>query len=119
MRWLAFLLLGVSMICQAEQQVQGAALNECLEPELMIVPDGHKASSKVMLQVQGAVETYIQDTEVFLACLLGAEKAQGDALTFEQKKESITRYNLAVARLEGLVEGFNQQLRAYKKSNAQ
>ena len=71
-----------------------------------------------MLSVQSTVEAYISDTQAFLDCLLEAEKAQGETLTFEQEKQSITRYNLAIARMEGLVESFNQQLRAYKRANA-
>lgn len=118
MRWLAFLLVGFSTLSWAETQAERLVENSCREPEMLIVPDGHKASSTHMLQSQQDVEAYIENAQAYLDCLLAAEKAQGEALSFEEKKNSIMRYNLAVARLEGVVESFNQQLRAYKQANA-
>lgn len=118
MRWLVFFLMGVSVSVWAEPSTEVPSADDCREPDMMIVPDGHKVSSNEMLKAQQNVETYIEETQVFLECLLTTEKAQGEAMTFEEKKDSIMRYNLAVARLEGLVESFNQQLRAYKKTNA-
>ena len=85
---------------------------------MMLIPDGNNASSQDMLDTQAKVEAYIANTREYLNCLLTSEKAIGDALTYEQKKDSITSYNLAVARMEGLVDSFNQQLRTYKRVNA-
>lgn len=118
MRWLVLFLMGVSVSVWAELPVESSTNDGCREPDMMIVPNGNKASSAEMLSAQKDVETYVQDTQAFLDCLLKSEKAQGETMTFEDKKDSIMRYNLAVARLEGLVENFNQQLRAYKKTNA-
>lgn len=125
MRWLACCLVVVSGVVSgvtwAEEPVQqrAPAENECREPEMMLIPDGNNASSPEMLDSQAQVELYIANTRNHLNCLLASEKAIGDALTYEQKKDSIMRYNLAVARMEGLVESFNQQLRTYKRVNAE
>lgn len=120
MRWLVCCLLVVSGLVLAEESVQqeGSAVIECREPDMMLIPDGNNASSQEMLDSQAIVESYIIITKDYLTCLLGVEKEIGDALTYEQRKDSITRYNLAVARVEGLVESFNQQLRTYKRVNA-
>jgi len=119
MRWLACCLLVVSSFSWAEEEVLGTetAPNECREPEMMLIPDGNKASSQDMLESQVTVEAYITGTRDYLNCLLNFEKSIGDALTYEQKKDSIMRYNLAIARMEGLVDSFNQQLRTYQRVN--
>jgi len=92
-------------------------LETCLEPGMLLVPGGSKASSEQMLQAQQDVNASIAATKAYLACLLGNEKAIGDALTYEQKKTSIMSYNLAVARMERLVDSYNQQLKVYQQSN--
>jgi len=114
-----FALAGVmSGLVQADPAEQGAELTACVEPGLMVVAEGHKASSDDMLEAQRDVNRYITTTKTFLNCLLANEKTVGDALTYEQKKDSITRYNLAVARMERLIESYNQQLKAYQQVNS-
>lgn len=114
-----FALAGVmSGLVQAESAEQGAELATCVEPGLMVVAEGHKASSDDMLQAQRDVNRYITTTKTFLKCLLANEKVVGDALTYEEKKSSITRYNLAVARMERLIETYNEQLRIYQQANS-
>lgn len=119
MRWLVCCLLVVSGFVSAQepQEKNGAVVKECHEPDIMVIPDGNNASSQEMLDSQQIIEGYVANTRVYLACLLSAEKEIGDALTYEQKKESITRYNLAVERVGGVVESFNQQLRIYQRVN--
>jgi hypothetical protein len=117
MRWLVFLLLCTSTSSWAESLAGELLPGTCNEPEMIIVPDGHKASSAEMLKAQQQVESSVEATKVYLDCLLDAEDALGETITLEQKKDSIMRYNLAVARLEGLVDSFNQQLKAYKQVN--
>lgn len=117
MRWLVFLLLCTSTSSWAESFAGELLPGTCNEPEMIIVPDGHKASSAEMLKAQQQVESSVEATKVYLDCLLDAENALGETITLEQKKDSIMRYNLAVARLEGLVDSFNQQLKAYKQVN--
>lgn len=108
----------VSGVVYAEETTQPTAeLETCLEPGMMLVPDGNKASSEDMLQAQQDVNSSITTTKAYLTCLLANEKAIGDALTYEQKKTSIIRYNLAVTRMERLVDSYNQQLRAYQQVN--
>ena len=105
-----FVLLLVSSFAVADlKPVEG-----CKEPELVLVPDDAKVSSEEMLQVQMAVEGYIDSTQTFLSCLLDQEKAMNEAITQAQQKGSIMRYNLAIARMESLVENFNAQLDIYK-----
>ncbi len=114
-----FALAGVvSGLVQADPTEQDAELTTCVDPGLMVVVEGHKASSEDMLQAQEDVSGYITTTKTFLKCLLTNEKTVGDALTYEQKKSSITRYNLAVARMERLIETYNQQLRIYQQANS-
>ena len=119
MRWLVCCLLVASGFVSAQQlpEQNGAAVNVCGEPDMMIMPDGNNASSQEMLDSQSITEDYIANTRTYLACLLSAEKEIGDALTYQQKKQSISRYNLAVERVGGVVERFNQQLRIYKRVN--
>lgn len=107
----------VSGWAQAQSNEQNPELVECIEPGMMIVPEGSKASSDEMLAAQRAVNSYIATSKTFLNCLLANEKTIGDALTYEQKKSSITRYNLTVARMQRLVESYNKQLRAYQQSH--
>ena len=119
MRWLACCLLVVSGFVSAQELLEqnGGVVSDCREPDVMIMTDGNNASSQEMLDFQKTVEAYVANTREHLNCLLLVEKEIGDALTYEQKKESITRYNLAVERVDGVVEGFNEQLRVYKRIN--
>ena len=121
MRYLKFGILALAVLMsswvKAQSAEQSAELTECVEPDMMLLPEGSKASSDEMLAAQVAVNRYISDTKNFLSCLLANEKTIGDALTYEQKKSSITRYNLAVARMERLVESYNKQLRTYQQSH--
>ncbi|EGG99574.1 hypothetical protein imdm_945 [gamma proteobacterium IMCC2047] len=121
MRYLKFGILALAVLMsswvKAQSAEQNAELAECVEPDMMLLPEGSKASSDEMLAAQVAVNRYISDTKNFLSCLLAYEKTIGDALTYEQKKSSITRYNLAVARMERLVESYNKQLRTYQQSH--
>jgi len=107
----------ISGLVQAEPAEAGVELAACVDPGMMIVSEGSKASSDDMLQAEQDVTRYIDTTKTFLNCLLANEKAVGDALTYEQKKSSITRYNLAVARMERLIENYNLQLRTYQQAN--
>jgi len=120
MRWLAGSLLVVSGFLWADEPVLEvhATANDCSEPEMTFIPDGSDASSQDMLEVQAKVELHIADTKDYLNCLLSVEKTIGDALTYDQKKDSISRYNLAIARMEGVVDSYNQQLKSYQRVNA-
>jgi len=113
------ILLGlVSSIVYADDTDQPMTeLEACLEPGMLLVPGGSKASSEQMLQAQQDVNASIVVTKAYLACLLANEKTVGDALTYEQKKTSIMSYNLAVTRMERLVDSYNQQLKIYQQSN--
>lgn len=119
MRWLVCCLLVISGFVSAQelQEVDGYGVKECNEPEIMIMPDGNNASSPEILDSQQIVENYVISTRDYLNCLLSEEKAIGDALTYERKKELIARYNLAVERVSRVVERFNQQLRIYQRVN--
>lgn len=123
MRHLVYCLLVIVTIISgrvsAEEPVVALApvANECFGPEALLVPGGSNVSSQEMLDAQANIELYITATRGYLNCLLAAEKVIGDALTYEQRKESVTRYNLAIARMEALVERFNEQLRTYKQVN--
>jgi len=108
----------ISGVVYAEETAQPTAeLETCLEPDMILLPSGNKASSEQILQAQQDVNGSIATTKAYLACLLANEKAIGDALTYEQKKTSIMRYNLAVARMERLVDSYNQQLKIYQQAN--
>lgn len=119
MRWLVCSLLIVSSFVYAQQSQakNGAQVQDCQAPGIIAVPDGNNASSQEMLDAQPIIEDYIANTRAYLTCLLSAEQEIGDALTYEQKKESITHYNLAVDRAEAVVERFNKQLRVYQHAN--
>lgn len=118
--WVAILSGLLTSAVSAEEGAQpGVEAEVCVEVGMVLVPDGNKASSEEMLQAQKSVNNAVVASKAYLACLLANEKAIGDALTFEQKKASITRYNLAVARLERLVETYNQQLRVYQQASSE
>lgn len=108
-------LLLLAWASHAEVQSEITLPATCDEPGLLALPEGNKASSEEMLKAQGDVNDYVERTKLFLKCLLANEKHIGDALTYEQKKASITKYNLAVARMQRLVEQYNRQLSVYQQ----
>ena len=86
----------------------------CIFPEVPEVPDGATASEEAMANASAAVRAYVGDTQAGLDCLSAVEESLGEEITDEQKAEIVTTYNANVDQMTLLVEGFNEQIRAYK-----
>jgi len=100
-----------------------AAFADCTYPHTPgKAPDGSKASRDEMLAAKKLVDQYNVDINKYLECI----KSEYDAalakdaatLTEEQKQQMAARYtqknDAAVDEVTGVVNSFNEQLRAYK-----
>lgn len=91
--------------------------NTCSEPATVQLPDGATATTEQMVAGQKQVKQYVADAEAFLACLEQSEAAAGETLTEEQQQANVALYNAVVDKMEGLAQGFNEQIQAYKAVN--
>jgi hypothetical protein len=86
----------------------------CAFPDAPELPDGNTAAEEEMAGASAAVRAYVGDTQSGLDCLSEAEESLGEEISDEQKAELVTTYNARVDEMTALVEGFNEQIRAYK-----
>ena len=91
---------------------------QCENPAVVDIPDGATATLDAMLEAQTGVRTYLEDMEVYLACLNEEIEAQDDDTPEEISSLMIDRYNNGVTEMETVAETFNDQRVAYQEANA-
>jgi hypothetical protein len=92
----------------------------CENPAVVMIPDGARASTAELLEVQARVHAYLAAMDEYLACL--DEQIQtagnGDGGSPEYMSLMIARYNTAVEEMETVAASFNEQVRAHNAANA-
>jgi len=100
-----------------------AQAQDCSRPPEPTIPDGTAAEQQEMVETKQAVETYIKETEAYLACVEKQEKAalaeakqNEEELPAEERNAYVKRYNAAVETMKMVAQEFNKQLKAYLKT---
>ena len=93
----------------------------CSKPQAPELLDGSSAGKDEFIASYQTGRTYISDTEAYLACLEGEEKAEVDAgkSTEESKAARLELYNTTVDELQLFSEKLNTEVRDFKASNPQ
>ena len=107
-------LLAVGYAGMAAAQSQGASrlaeladAEGCEFPEMPNVPEADSATMEQMVATQGAIQTYIEESNELLECL---DEITGDEdLPDEDRQIAIEGYNAEVATQETLAERWNVQ----------
>jgi hypothetical protein len=91
----------------------------CESPPVVMIPDGARASTAELLEVQARVRAYMSAMDEYLACLDEQISTAGDndSASPEYMSLMITRYNTAVEEMETLAASFNEQVRAHNAAN--
>ena len=96
----------------------GYAAAACENPSAVpAIPDGKTSTMEQMLAAQAQVKTYQAAMQVFLECLDGELKAEGEEAPEEFKSLMVDRHNAAVAEMELVATAFNDQIKAYRAAN--
>ena len=107
-------LLAVGYAGMAAAQSQGASrlaeladAEGCEFPEMPNVPEADSATMEQMVATQGAIQTYIEESNELLECL---DEITGDEdLPDEDREIAIEGYNAEVETQETLAERWNVQ----------
>jgi len=77
----------------------------CEFPETPTVPEAESATMEQMVETQGQIQTYIEESNELLECL--DEISQNEELPVEDRQTVIDGYNAEVATQEALAELWN------------
>lgn len=111
---------GTAAIAQTQQDPRLAQLADaagCEFPELPTIPAADGATMEQMVATQGAIQAYMGESEVLLACLGGI--AQDTELTEEDRQLALDAYNAEVTNQETLAENWNVQRTAFLEAQEQ
>jgi cyclophilin family peptidyl-prolyl cis-trans isomerase/cell fate (sporulation/competence/biofilm development) regulator YlbF (YheA/YmcA/DUF963 family) len=98
---------GVAEARSAEQQRLEELAEDCVFPTTPVIPDGNVATMEQMVQTQGSVVAYMEESNELLECL--DDLADDDDLEDDDRELAIAGYNSAVADQEDVAERFNTQ----------
>lgn len=87
---------------------------DCSHDEAPALPDGATSTVEQMVEAQGQVKSYVASVEDYLACMDAAIEQIEDE---DAKAEMISVRNTVFDEMEGIANGFNDQIKAYKKAN--
>ena len=91
----------------ASRLVELANAERCEFPEVPNVPEADSTTMEQMVAAQGAIQTYIEESNELLECL---DEITGDEdLPDEDRQIAIEGYNAEVATQETLAERWNVQ----------
>lgn len=80
---------------------------DCVFPEEPAIPSASNASMEMMVEAQGRIKTYLEESNAVLQCL--DEIVENDDLPDEDRELALTAYNNEVADQEALAERWNTQ----------
>jgi hypothetical protein len=89
----------------------------CDDPPPVAIPDGRTSTMQEMLAAQAEVMAYQAAMNEYLACLDQEIAAEGERAPGEFKSLMASRYNAAVAEMEGVAAAFNEQIQAFRLAN--
>jgi hypothetical protein len=89
----------------------------CEIPSMVSVPDGATATRDQLLEAQTRVKTYMEEMELYLACINEEIEASGDDATEEFKMMMFSRHDAAVTEMQTLADAYNEQLQAFRAAN--
>ena len=106
------LAFGFASLAGAQSQqnprlAQVADAEGCVFPAMPSIPSAESATMEQMVQTQGAVQTYIAESNAVLECLEGI--AQNQDLAEEDRQLALDAYNAEVTNQETLAETWNVQ----------
>jgi cyclophilin family peptidyl-prolyl cis-trans isomerase len=90
----------------AEQRLAALAA-DCEFPTEPSIPDASNATMEMMVETQGRIKAYLEESTEVLACL--TEIVEDDDLSDEDRKLAIAAYNNEVADQEALADRWNTQ----------
>ncbi len=103
------------------------ANEECVNPDIPVMPDGASSSMEQMIAGQKAVKAYQASNIEYMTCLearfnaaeLKIAETSGDEKAANQKlfNDSLDAYNAAVSSEETVAGQFNTAIREYKEAN--
>lgn len=88
-----------------------AACEEPTKPEL---PDGSTAEEATMIEAQGEVRAYVEESNTYLDCLVAEAKQREETDEAPVKQQRLDRYNSAVESMQEVADQFNEELRKFK-----
>ena len=83
----------------------------CEFPDAPEIPNADGATMEQMVATQGAIQAYIESSNVLLACLEGVTGNM--ELSEEDRQLALDAYNAEVANQEALAEEWNVQRTAF------
>jgi hypothetical protein len=119
---ISLLAVGCASVATAQTQqdprlAQLADAAGCEFPEVPTIPAAEGATMEQMVATQGAIQAYMGESEVLLACLGGI--AQNAELTEEDRQLALDAYNAEVTHQETLAENWNVQRTAFLEMQEQ
>ena len=90
-----------------EEQRLAELAGDCVNPAEPTIPDANVATMAQMVESQGGVRTYMEESNEYLECL--SEFVDDDDLEDDDHELLVSTYNSAVEDQEALAERFNTQ----------
>ncbi len=94
----------------------------CDKPQKINVPDGHAATARDMVALQGAMRDYVAAMGVYLDCIVAEEQQRqraADTLSpqAEQQRQDLlsAKYNAAIDEMEAVVLSHNREARKFRE----
>jgi hypothetical protein len=119
---ISLLAVGCATIATAQTQqdprlAQLADAAGCEFPDVPTIPAAEGATMEQMVATQGAIQSYIAESNELLACL---EAISGNTeLTEEDRQLALSAYNAEVANQEALAADWNVQRTAFLEMQQQ
>lgn len=119
---ISLLAIGCTTVATAQSQqdprlAQLADAAGCEFPEVPTIPAAEGATMEQMVATQGAIQAYMGESNVLLACL--GSIAQNTELTEEDRQLALDAYNAEVANQETVAENWNVQRTAFLEAQEQ
>ena len=89
----------------------------CAFPEVPEIPNAAEATMEQMVATQGAIQTYIEQSNELLACLEGI--TANTELPAEDRQLALDAYNAEVTNQEALAESWNVQRTRFLETQQQ
>lgn len=91
-----------------------AAQAACEAPAKPAIPDGATAEEAAMVEAQGGVRAFVEQSNAYLDCLVGEAKAGEETDDAKTKQQRLDRYNAGADAMQQVADGFNAELRKFK-----
>jgi hypothetical protein len=86
----------------------------CESPAMPAIPDGATAEEAEMVEAQGAVRAFVEQSNAYLDCLVGEAKQGEETDDATTKQKRLDQYNAGADAMQQVADGFNAELREFK-----